>query len=307
MRILVTGATGQLGRALVPLLIARGDSPVLLVRDPEKAGRLFPGCELVRGDVSLPGLGLARAPAADAFYHMAADINLGSSHDERVWSVNYQGTVNAVDFCLRNSVPRLYYAGTAYTEKGRNVYEKSKKASERFVEDCAVPHKTIFKIGILVPPEREAASSSEASGAIYLFVNGLARLLDRGGAAERTFRIKGLPGAALNLVHTDAAAAFMAAAEKPGKVWVTHPDPIRLTEMADWVGEVLDARVSFAPDFAMTPAEALFHRLSKPFLPYFLGDEFPSDMAGLPRVTRRFIKESFAASVASGGQAGGRP
>lgn len=41
MKVAIAGATGVLGRALVPKLIGAGHSPLLLVRDEGKAGRLF--------------------------------------------------------------------------------------------------------------------------------------------------------------------------------------------------------------------------------------------------------------------------
>jgi len=299
MKILITGATGQLGRELVPRLLKRGDRLTLLARDLDKAGKLFPGCELVKGDVTVEGLGISRPLSPGAVYHLAADIDLGAAHDSRVWAVNFHGTVNAVNFCLRNSVPGLFYAGTAYTEKGRNIYEKSKKAAEEFVEASDIPGRTIFKLGILVPGAGEAGSAS--AGALYQFVNAIARVLDRAGGRERALRIKGLPEARLNLVHADLAADFMAGAEKPGKFWLTHPAPVKLSELAEWVGEVLRARIKFEPDFRMSAAEALFHRGVKPFLPYLQGDDFPSHLERLPRVSADFIKESVAAAAARAG------
>jgi nucleoside-diphosphate-sugar epimerase len=293
MRILLTGATGQLGRALVPLLIANGHSLTLLARDAEKAAGLFPGCRVLRGDVALPGLGLTGPARADAVYHMAADVNLGAAQDGRVWAVNYQGTANAVNFCLENSVPRLVYAGTAYTEKGRNSYEKSKKAAEGLVEASGIAQKTIYKIGILVPSETRAAAAP--AGAFCQFVGALARVLARLGPDERVLRIKGLPEGRLNLVHTGHAAGFMSRNEAPGRFWLTHPDPVRLAELADWVGQALKARIKFEPEFPMSPAEALFHRLARPFLPYLWDDEFPSDLPGVARVSERFIKETAGA------------
>lgn len=303
MKILVTGATGQLGRELVPRLLKMGNRLTLLARDPGKAGKLFPGCGLVIGDVAAEGLGMARPLRPDAVYHLAGDIDLGPAHESRVWAVNFQGAVNVVDFCRRNSVPSLFYAGTAYTEKGRNIYERSKKAAEELVSASDIGRKLIFKLGILVPGAGDAGGAS--TGALYQFVNGIARVLDRlpagrraRGRRERDLRIKGLPGARLNLVHADLAAEFMAAADKPGKFWVTHPDPVKLGELAEWVGEVLDARIKFEPDFEMSAAEALFHRVAKPFLPYLRGDDFPSDLAGAPRISAGFIRESVAAGVA---------
>lgn len=299
MKILITGSTGQLGRELVPRLLKRGDRLTLLVRDTDKAAKLFPGCELIKGDVTSEGFGISRPPRPDAVYHLAADIDLGSAHESRVWAVNFDGTVNAVNFCLRNSVPGLFYAGTAYTGKDRNIYERSKKAAEEFVEASDIGSKTIFKLGILVPGAGEAGSAS--AGALYQFVNAIARVLDHAGERERALRIKGLPEARLNLVHADQAAEFMAGAAKPGKFWLTHPDPVRLSELAEWVGEVLGARIKFEPEFKMSAAEALFHRGVRPFLPYLRGDDFPSHLEALPRVSAEFIRESVAAAAERAG------
>lgn len=292
MNALVTGATGQLGRELVPRLLALGHKLTLVARDPAKAGRLFPGVPAARGDVRLEGFGLAGGQRYDALWHLAGEINLGSSRDETVQATNYGGTVNALEFCRRNTVPRLFYAGTAYTEKSRNSYEKSKKAAEELLEGSGLPGLTVFKLGILVSPEAQQAPE----GALYQFVNGLALALDRSG--ERALRIKGDPGARLNLLHCDAAAAFMASAPGPGKFWVTHPDPVSLAELAAEVSAALGADIRFEKDFTMTRGEALLHRLVRPFLPYLLGDSFPSGLPGLPRVTGGFLRKSAAASAA---------
>ena len=49
--ILVTGATGTVGRELVPQLLARGQAVRAMSRTPEKASALFgSGVEVVRGD-----------------------------------------------------------------------------------------------------------------------------------------------------------------------------------------------------------------------------------------------------------------
>jgi len=53
MTILVTGATGQIGRQVIEQLVARGASVRALVRDPAKAA--FPhGVDVVQGDLLDP-------------------------------------------------------------------------------------------------------------------------------------------------------------------------------------------------------------------------------------------------------------
>ena len=47
MSVLVTGATGTIGREVVRALASRGETPIALVRDPERARALFPGLSVV--------------------------------------------------------------------------------------------------------------------------------------------------------------------------------------------------------------------------------------------------------------------
>jgi nucleoside-diphosphate-sugar epimerase len=55
MRVLVTGATGKVGRALASALLDRGDQVRALVRDPNRAATILPaGVEPATGDVTDP-------------------------------------------------------------------------------------------------------------------------------------------------------------------------------------------------------------------------------------------------------------
>jgi nucleoside-diphosphate-sugar epimerase len=73
MRVLVTGATGFVGRALVPVLLERGDDVVAVVRPsrPEPAG-MKDRVRIFRADLRAPS-GLAGAlEGVDAIVHLAA-------------------------------------------------------------------------------------------------------------------------------------------------------------------------------------------------------------------------------------------
>src|SRR4030042_691084 len=308
MELLLTGATGQLGREVVPRLLERGDHLKLLVRDADKARKQFPDCDVIQGNITSEDLGIKQPMERDPIYHLAADINLGTQFNDRVWATNFQGTVNVTRFGHQNSVPHLFYAGTAYTEKGRNIYEKSKKAAEQFVDSSNIERKTIFKIGILVPSLKDAVNAS--TGALYQFVNGISMVLNRAQAARRRldgkirlpvaqpkFRVKGIPDASLNLVHVDVVADFIVKTTSPGKFWLTHPNPTKLNDLAEWVGDVLHVPVEFQPEFEMSDTEALFHKGAKPLLPYLQGDNFVSHLKGCPDISAQFVKESVAHSI----------
>lgn len=77
MRVFVAGATGVLGRALVPELARWGHAVRALARSPEKAALLPPGTEVVLGDLLAPELEDKLAPTlagCDAVLHMATAI-----------------------------------------------------------------------------------------------------------------------------------------------------------------------------------------------------------------------------------------
>ena len=52
--ILVTGATGNVGREVTAALVARGEPVRIVVRDPERVDPAAAGVEVVRGDLELP-------------------------------------------------------------------------------------------------------------------------------------------------------------------------------------------------------------------------------------------------------------
>jgi nucleoside-diphosphate-sugar epimerase len=77
VKICLAGATGVLGRALVPKLVAAGHTPRLLVRDPAKASQLFDDVEIVECDLLGPGMEAKLAPMMDgceAVIHAATSI-----------------------------------------------------------------------------------------------------------------------------------------------------------------------------------------------------------------------------------------
>ena len=61
--------------------------------------------------------------------------------------------------------------------------------------------------------------------------------------------------------------------------------------------EGLGVRIEFLPDFEMTELEALFHEGANPFLPYLLGDDFPSDLRDCPEISNDFATLSVAHSI----------
>lgn len=104
MRVLVTGAGGNLGRAVVPALVAAGHHPVLFdMRELDGEE------EFVQGDVR-DAEGLARVVAVvDAVVHGAAlhGIHLRTWSPADFWSINVTGTFNVYEAARRAGVERV--------------------------------------------------------------------------------------------------------------------------------------------------------------------------------------------------------
>ena len=148
--VVLTGATGHIGYALLKNLTDRGERVRILIR---KDTDIFDGipCEKVYGDVTDPA-SLGKAfDGADVVYHLAGIIDINVGHEEKIWKVNFEGTKNVVEACRKCSVRRLVYASSvdAYTPLPDNqvmrevdafdpehldgTYAKTKAAATNFV------------------------------------------------------------------------------------------------------------------------------------------------------------------------------
>jgi NADH dehydrogenase len=138
--ILLTGATGFIGRHVAARLHERGDAVRCVVLPEESLNGLArPGCEVVRGNVTdWESLQAARAPA-DVVIHAAA--LLLPNQPERIRRVNVEGTRNVVRLAEECGARRLiYFSAVSATYRTRNVYGDSKAEAEALVAAARVPH-----------------------------------------------------------------------------------------------------------------------------------------------------------------------
>ncbi|MDT0320055.1 NAD-dependent epimerase/dehydratase family protein [Streptomyces millisiae] len=105
-RVVVTGATGLLGTAVVEQLLTEGREAVALVRDADKARRLLPdhaGLTLVVGDVNDPASYRSALAGADAVIHTAAYFREYYQPDPDL-PLLFRTNVDAVRALLREAV-----------------------------------------------------------------------------------------------------------------------------------------------------------------------------------------------------------
>ncbi len=93
MTVLVTGATGFIGRTLVPRLLDSGSAVKCLVRRPDSArGLVELGCEVVQGDVTQPESLTPALAGVHTVYHLAGAIKALSN--QGYLRVNEAGVAN---------------------------------------------------------------------------------------------------------------------------------------------------------------------------------------------------------------------
>lgn len=154
-RILVTGATGLIGRHLVRRLLQRGARVRIFVRRQPAAEFMNDGnIEVFLGDLGDPAAVDRAVAGTEIVYHLGATMT-GSAHDHERGTVC--GTQNIVDGVLRHHVQRLVYIsslsclhaavagrGAVVTEDWpvepsptkRGAYTQAKTEAEKIVSDA---------------------------------------------------------------------------------------------------------------------------------------------------------------------------
>ncbi len=109
-KVLITGATGFIGKHLAKALCSQGFHVSALVRNPEKSQELKTlGVHLLPGDVT-DSLSLLNAiENKDIVYHLAGKIAYKASEREEMERVNVKGTQKVVDACVTHKTPVLVY------------------------------------------------------------------------------------------------------------------------------------------------------------------------------------------------------
>lgn len=128
MQILVVGATGVLGRQVVPRLVERGHSVRAVVRRPEAAHALAAaGVELAAGDILDAGSLLLAAAGCDVALHLATAIPKPGGNWSRNDRIRREGTRNLLAAAAAHGVRRYVQQSIAmlYGDTGQTVADES--------------------------------------------------------------------------------------------------------------------------------------------------------------------------------------
>jgi NAD+-dependent farnesol dehydrogenase len=141
MRVLVTGGSGYLGRAVVGAFASRGHQPVVFARSASTSG--LPG-DAIDGDVRDADALTRAAGGCDAICHLAALVSLWQARRADFDDVNVGGLRNVVAAAERARIPRIVYTSSflARPPRGRsaplqaNDYQRTKVAADRWASEA---------------------------------------------------------------------------------------------------------------------------------------------------------------------------
>jgi uncharacterized protein YbjT (DUF2867 family) len=143
MTILVTGATGYIGRHLVSRLVERGERPRCLVRPGARIDMLPQGkIEIVQGDITnQPGLPGA-VQGVDVVVHLASVVaNVKESATISYERINDHGTADLVQAAKETGVQHLIYLSGINTVSGApGSYIRTRWNAEQHVKNSGIPY-----------------------------------------------------------------------------------------------------------------------------------------------------------------------
>jgi nucleoside-diphosphate-sugar epimerase len=266
MRVLITGATGFIGRHLVPLLAERGHAVFAVVRSTAAAA----GAQAIAADLERP-LATARWPAVDAVVHLAqsARYNQFPAGAGSVFALAALATQGLLEYALRVGARRFIYASTGglYAPAGRPLRETDP------LDIGATPlshYLACKRAGELLVAAYARAMATTTLRIFFCYGPGqpdamLIPRLVRSVRDGRPITLAGESGLRINPVFVDDAAWLVARlleSSGPEVVNLAGPGVVSLREIGEALGRLLGRRPVFESD-AGAPAPSLVADISR--------------------------------------------
>lgn len=286
MRVLVTGGTGFVGFHVVRLLKERGHAVVLLVRDTEKARKLYEKNNIaidqfVSGSIADAAVVQQALQGCDGVVHAAAITPMQAASEQDLFATNVGGVKNVIGSACESGINNVVYVSSitaifntdakkmhvdAPVARSRHAYGKSKAQAEetvRSLQALGKGVKTVYPGGIIGPDD--PGKSATLMSLLYRMTQG--------------FRITS--GGTQQIDARDLAAFIVALLEKndgkPARYftaghymdWKTFADllddisgtTLARSETAGWklrlFGQITDIKRLFKPDPSPISAETM--------------------------------------------------
>lgn len=247
MTILVTGASGILGKPLIKELLDQNRTIIGLCRTPPATST--PDLRWLTGDVSKPHLGLSDddyqmlSREVSEIFHLAARTDFKGKSLDDYRPINIGGVGHIKELAITSGA-WLHHVSTAFVcgdwdgefredqlQEGQtfhNFYEESKFLGECALREEPAPKFTVYRPAIIL--ERIPTVKSQSVFGPFVFLDGVFRIclgmLKRGNVAD-TLYVEGNPGSHLPFVFDDEVARLLVdlAGQKPDHNTTFHLTP----------------------------------------------------------------------------------
>ncbi|KGX86358.1 SDR family NAD(P)-dependent oxidoreductase [Pontibacillus litoralis] len=309
MNILLTGATGFVGKQLTIRFMQQGHTVYALARNERKADQLMQAVPLeaqhrlfiIEGDLMKENAGIHEEDIdlltgeIDTVYHSAAYLSFDNTEREKTFHINVTGTRNMLELAKKIQAPHFNYVSTAYTlgmkphakeELHRvdqpfvNAYEESKCHGEHLASQYKdVMNVNIFRPAIIIGDS--TTGEAETSFALYGVIRGLSlfkkRMARKQTSQNETFKFLCTAHTSQNFVPVDYVVDVLVAAataKEANKIYhITNPHPPTNRALFDMVKQKLAfPNIEMVPaDYngALTKEELAFNEPMKVFKPYW--------------------------------------
>lgn len=148
--VFVTGATGYMGRALIPVLLARGHRVRALVRE-RSAHRLSPDAEPVLGNALDPSSFADAIAPADTLVHLVGTPHPSPSKAASFRAVDLASVDAALAAALGAGVEHFVYVSVAQPAPVMGAYIAARRAAEERLRASGI-HATILRPWYVLGP-----------------------------------------------------------------------------------------------------------------------------------------------------------
>lgn len=223
MTILVTGASGILGRPLIAHIQKQGHEIIGLCRNPPTENKT--SIQWLAGDVSQPHLGLDEETwlqlnhDLSQIFHLAARTDFKGKSLAEYKTINVEGVRHIKELALESGA-WLHHVSTAFVcgdwqgefredqlregQSFHNFYEESKFLGECTLREAPTPQFTVYRPAIIL--ERKPTAASQSVFGPFVFLDGVFRIclgMVKHGNKLDTLRVDGDKNGHLPFVFDD--------------------------------------------------------------------------------------------------------